>query len=242
MTDHPAERLVSVVIPAHNEAEMLRETITDVVAGLRERGEPFEVIVVENGSTDTTWELATTLSGEFAEVSAIQHPAPDYGRSLRAGFLAAHGDAVVNFDADYYDLDFLAAAVERVRAPGGPVVVVGSKRGPGAKDSRGPARRLVTGVFTTVLRRGFGLRVSDTHGIKAMRREPLVPIAEQCKFGTDLFDTELILRAERAGLPSGEIPVVVEERRPSRSSIARRIPRTIAGLVTLWWALRREAG
>jgi len=233
--------VISVVIPAHNEVDMLRQSVTEVATGLRQQGEPFEIVVIENGSTDGTWELATALAAEWPEVQARRIPAADYGRALRDGLLHANGDVVVNFDADYYDLGFLAAAVRRVRADGGPVVVVGSKRGPGAQDTRGVARRFVTGVFATVLQRGFGLQVSDTHGIKALRRAPLTPIAERCRFGTDLFDTELILRAERAGLPTSEIPVVVEERRPSRSSIARRIPRTLAGLARLWWSLRRDA-
>ena len=101
-------------------------------------------------------------------------------------------------------------------------------------------RRMVTLVFSTILKVGFGLGVSDTHGMKVLRRQPIVPLAEACKFGTDLFDTELILRAERAGLRSGEVPVVVQELRPSRSSIARRIPRTMANLVKLRITLWRE--
>ena len=54
----------------------------------------------------------------------------------------------------------------------------------------------------------------------------------------DLFDTELILRVERAGLPTSEIAVSVEERRPARTSIIKRVPRTITGLGKLWFALR----
>jgi hypothetical protein len=65
-------------------------------------------------------------------------------------------------------------------------------------------------------------------------------IARQCRFGKDLFDTELILRAERAGLHTAEIPVTVVERRPARTSILRRVPRTLSGLVKLRVALWRD--
>jgi len=68
----------------------------------------------------------------------------------------------------------------------------------------------------------------------------VLPLAERCRFGTDLFDTELILRAERAGLPLDEIPVEVMERRPSRTPIARRIPRSVFGLLRLRWAFWRD--
>ena len=82
----------------------------------------------------------------------------DYGRALRAGLLGATGDAVVNFDADYFDLDFLDAAVAQVLAPGGPAIVVGSKRGAGATDTRAPLRKVATlGVQHDPARASFGL-------------------------------------------------------------------------------------
>ena len=231
---------LSVVMPAHNEEELLEKAVHAVVDGLRDRPRPFEVIVVENGSTDRTAALAEGLAEELPEVRWLTSPEPDYGRALRTGFLAATGTIVVNFDVDYTDLAFLDAAAAAVGADGGPVVVVGSKRGAGAQDERALARRLVTAVFSFVLRHGFRLRVSDTHGMKAMRRLSVLPLVAACRFGTDLFDTELVLRAERAGLPTGELPVAVEELRPSRTAIARRIPRTVAGLVRLRVALWLE--
>jgi hypothetical protein len=117
-------------------------------------------------------------------------------------------------------------------------IVIGSKRGPGADDQRRLARKLITTVFSAVLRLGFGLRVSDTHGLKAMRHAPLLGLVDECRFGGDIFDTELILRAERSGLAVREVPVVVSEVRPPRTPIARRIPRTLVGLIRLRLTLR----
>jgi glycosyltransferase involved in cell wall biosynthesis len=231
---------VSVVMPAFNEAEILETSIGDVVEGLHTRRVSFEVVIVENGSTDGTYLLAHDLADKYQEVRVERESAPDYGRALRTGLLAARGNAVVNFDADYYDLDFLEEAVAWVGASGGPAIVVGSKRARGAQDTRPPLRKLVTLTFSTILRLVFGLRVSDTHGMKAMRRADVDPLARRCRFGKDLFDTELILRAERAGLRTGEIPVAVVERRPARTSILRRVPRTLLGLVMLRLALWRD--
>ena len=234
---HP---LLTVVMPAYNEAEILETSVKSVVEGLRARGNCFEVVVVENGSTDGTADIADSLATSFPEVRAEHRVDADYGRALRAGLLSAHGDAVVNFDTDFFDLDFLDAAVTRVREPDGPAIIVGSKRGEGATDSRAPVRKLATWAFSTLLRVAFGLHVSDTHGIKAMRRAAVEPFARACKSGQDLFDTELILRVERAGLRTAEIPVGVEELRPARTSIARRVPRTLLGLVKLRIALFRD--
>jgi glycosyltransferase AglD len=224
--------LISIVMPAHDEAAFIASAVREVAQGMRSRG-PFEVLVVENGSTDATADVAKALEEEVPELRVLSLGIPDYGKALRMGFLAAKGETAAFFDVDYYDLAFLDRAMALMDEPGGPAVVVGSKRGEGALDTRPFPRRMVTLVFSTILKVGFGLGVSDTHGMKVLRRAPLVPLAEKCRFGTDLFDTELILRAERAGLKSGEVPVVVQEMRPSRSSIAKRIPRTIANLVRL---------
>ncbi len=231
---------ISVVMPAFNEAEILASSVSEVVGGLRARGASFEVIVVENGSTDNTLAIARDLASELAEVRVEHRDEADYGRALRAGLLVARGDAVVNFDTDYFDLGFLDAAVATVLAPRGPAIVVGSKRAAGANDTRSPLRRIATWVFATMLRVAFGLNVSDTHGMKAMRRATVEPYAERCFSGQDLFDTELILRVERAGLGTGEIPVAVHELRPARSSFLARVPRTLRGLCRLRIALWKE--
>ncbi|MGI8758336.1 MAG: glycosyltransferase [Acidimicrobiales bacterium] len=230
---------VSVVMPAHQEQDYLEPAVRTVAEGLRRRGLPFEVVVVENGSTDKTREIAEGLARELPEVTLVALGRADYGAALRAGFLASSGEAVASFDVDYYDLDFLDQTL--VLLDGGADLVIGSKRAPGADDRRAWPRRLVTGVFVTALQKGFGLEASDTHGMKVGRRHRLLPLVEACRLGTDLFDTELVLRAERCGLRLVEVGVDVEEHRPPRTSIARRSARTLFGLVHLHRVLREGA-
>ncbi len=232
--------MLTVVMPAHNEEGYLRTAVHDVVEALRSRGLDFEVVVVENGSTDASAAIARQAADELPEARAISMAEPDYGKALKTGFREAKGDLVAIFDVDYYDFDFLDNALKLIDRPDGPDVVVGSKRGAGAVDTRAWKRRMVTAVFSLILRVGFGLKVSDTHGIKVVRRAPLKELAASCRYGTDIYDTELILRAERAGLKVVAIPVTVEERRPSRSSIVKRIPRTVLALTRLRVALFRE--
>jgi glycosyltransferase involved in cell wall biosynthesis len=229
--------MISIVMPAHNEEGYLEPAVKTVVAGLRDRSLSFEILITENGSTDRTGAEADALAATYPEVTSFRASVADYGRALRAGFLAARGEVVVNFDVDFVDLPFMDRALELL-AGGDAAVVVGSKRNPGSEDERTSGRRLVTYVFSIVLRHGFGLRVSDTHGLKALRRAPLVPLVASSRCDGDIFDTELILRAERAGLSVLEIPVVVTNQRPPRTAIARRIPRSLLGLLRLRLALR----
>ena len=233
---------LSVVMPAHNEAGFLDETLKDLVSALRERDLAFEVVVVENGSTDSTLTDARAYAAQDDAVVVLTRPVADYGASMRDGLLAAHGDVVVVFDVDYFDPAFVDVVLPRLAAADGPAIIVGSKRAPGTRDTRPWLRRAITAGFSTVLRIGFGLKVSDTHGMKGVQRATVEPIARHCRNGTDLFDTELVLRADRAGLEVAEVPVTVEERRPSRTPIARRIVRTMLGLVRLRIQLWRDPG
>lgn len=228
--------VISVVMPAHNERDYLGPAVEAVVSGLSARQIPFEVIVAENGSADSTTDEAARLADSFEAVRVFSLEEADYGRALKEGFLQARGDIVVNFDVDLVDLGFLDRAVALMQAQD-VAIVVGSKRSAGAEDNRGPGRRLVTAAFSLTLRAGFGLRISDTHGLKALRRSPLLGLVASCRFGKDIFDTEMVLRAERAGLRVEEIPVAVAETRPARTPITRRIPRTLAGLAKLRLAL-----
>jgi glycosyltransferase AglD len=231
---------VSIVMPSHNEEALLADSVAEVCRGLRSRAEPFEVIVVENGSTDRTLALAEELAAANTELRVLTRPEADYGAALRLGLLEAQGDIVVNFDVDYYDLAFLDAAIPALGPAPASAIVVGSKRAPGAHDRRSWARRFVTWGFTMLLRVLFRIGVSDTHGMKAMARMRVTELARRCRFDADLFDTELVIRAERAGMRVSEIPVTVTERRPSRTSILRRVLRSLWGLVRLRIALSRD--
>jgi len=231
---------LSVVVPAHDEADYLEESIDEMLAGLRARELPFDLVIVENGSGDSTAAEAEALSERHAEVSTRSIPTPDYGNALRSGILAAVGDIVVTFDVDYFSFDFLDHALAAFAEDPELAIVVGSKRAPGAHDRRPWTRRLVTATFSALLRAGFGLRTTDTHGMKALRRTSVRPLARACRHGQDLFDTELVIRAERAGAEVRTIGVTAEERRPSRTPILHRVPRTLRGLARLRTELGRE--
>jgi glycosyltransferase involved in cell wall biosynthesis len=233
--------MISIVVPAYNEAALLGSAIREMVDGLRALDLDFEVHIVENGSTDGTPTIAQRIVDAVPEVELHTMRVANYGEALRTGLLAARGRTAVIFDVDFWDLQFMKEALEQIDTsadPVGPAIVVGSKRAPGSFDGRSPGRRLGTAVFTGLLRAGFGLSVSDTHGMKVINIAALRPAVTACRNGSDLFDTELVLRAERSGYRVAEVPVTVTELRPPRTSMARRVPRTLLGLARLRLALR----
>ncbi len=232
MPEPPLPR-VSVVVPVHNEADYVTEALETLLAEMKTVRAAVTVTVVENGSTDETAALVEGMTATHPELRLLRLPVGDYGLAMREGFLAADGDWVVNFDIDY----FSAAFVDEVLDHGDDAdLVLASKRLAGSDDRRSPWRRLATWTFNQLLRFVLRSAVSDTHGMKAVRREVVEALAPVVRSTQDLFDTELVLRAERAGYRIVEVPARVEELRPAKSSLLRRVPRTLAGI----WRLRRE--
>lgn len=220
---------ITVVVPVYNEAEFIPEALPKLIAAVKEVGVPYTIRIVENGSSDATADVARRFAGN-ANVVVDSLPDPDYGAAMRHGFLEADSDWVVNFDIDYFSAQFLRQLLSQ---PEDVDLVIGSKRDPASEDRRPFIRRLATGVFnlllTVILRSG----VTDTHGMKGFRRKLVDDLAFQVTSTTDLFDTELVIRAERAGYTIVEVPVVVEEMRSAKSSLIKRAPRTVVGLVRM---------
>ena len=82
--------MISVVLPAHDEEAYISSAVRDVAAGMRTRGE-FEILVVENGSTDSTLEVARQLTDEVPELVVLSLGAADYGKALRHGLPRGQG-------------------------------------------------------------------------------------------------------------------------------------------------------
>jgi glycosyltransferase involved in cell wall biosynthesis len=251
----------SIVIPIHNEAECLAAEVAELVGEMEARGVDYELLLAENGSSDDTPAIAEALAGANPRIQALRVPVPDYGAAMKTGMLTGRGDFIVNFDIDFHDVEFMLKAGDLLGGVGdlagglgagvgaplvaaGPVspcgAVVGSKLIQGADDRRSPARHVISLGFTTILRVLFDPRMDDTHGMKVLRRDVVHRFAPQTVMTRDLFDTELIIRARRGGVTVKAIPVTVEEKRKPRSSIVRRIPRTMKGLLRLRLVLWRE--
>jgi glycosyltransferase involved in cell wall biosynthesis len=228
---------VTVVVPIHNEAGYLPGALDALLEEVRGAGVPFEVVLAENGSTDHTAQVARDLAALHHEVRVLELPRPDYGAAMRAGFRSATGRWVVNFDIDYFSGAFLTTALGLADTAD---IVLASKRAAGADDRRPLLRRTGTLVFNLLLRVLFRSGVSDTHGMKMIRRSVIETVAPLVRSTLDLFDTDLVLSAERAGYRISEVPAVVEEQRDTRSSFLSRVPRTLVGLLRIRWSLWRD--
>lgn len=225
---------LSVVVPVYNEAGFIAPALSRLIDVVDETGIDYEILVMENGSTDRTAEIAKEV-GAGRGVRVVSLSTPDYGAAMREGFLRTTGTWVVNFDIDYFSGAFLSHVIDQ---PESVDLIIGSKRDPESEDKRPLLRRLATLVFNLMLKTILGSRVSDTHGMKGFRRALVDAQAPLVVSTGDLFDTELVIRAERADARIVEVPVRVEELRDSRSSLIKRVPGTVAGLFRIRRSLR----
>jgi glycosyltransferase involved in cell wall biosynthesis len=225
----------SIVIPVYNEADFIPQAVPALIEQVESSGEPYRIIIVENGSTDATAEVAKRAAMGHP-VTVLSLDVADYGAAMRHGFLEADGDWVVNFDIDYFSADFLKRVLDLDDVD----LVIASKRDPGSEDRRPLLRRVATRVFNLLLATILDSNVTDTHGMKAFRRDLVSDLAPSVLSRQDLFDTELVIRAERADYRIREVPVVVEEIRVARSSLVKRVPRTIKGMMRIRRTLANE--
>ena len=224
---------VTVVIPVHNEAAYLPQALPKLFAELDTVNADVAVVIAENGSTDSTADLVREAMETYPRLSLLQLSTPDYGAAMREGFMQATTDWVANFDIDYFSGQFLNDALDLADSAD---IVLASKRVEGADDQRSGLRVFATWTFNQILRVVLSSGVSDTHGMKLVRKTVVETVGPDVISTTDLFDTELVVRAERAGFRIVELPASVEELRDTRSSLIKRVPRTLSGV----WKIRRD--
>lgn len=228
--------MISIVIPIFNEEAILETAVRGLIGKLEHLGESYEIVLAENGSTDRTSAIAEDLASSLSCIRVLHVEAPNYGRALRLGIERARGARIICDEIDLGDIDFYRRAIAELDA--GADLVVGSKRHPDSSDARPLLRRAGTAVITGLLRVAVGFKGTDTHGLKAFRREALLPVIARCVVEHDLFASEMVVRAARDGLDVREIPLTLREIRPPSVHLLRRIPRVLNNLVRLTAVIR----
>lgn len=232
---------LSIVIPVYNEEGILPSSIAGLRESLAELGRPYEILFAENGSTDGTREILAEVAARHPDVRYACTPEPNYGRALREGILASRGRVVICDEIDICDAAFHRRALALLES-GEAELVVGSKLAAGSEDRRPIFRHGASLLYNGVLRVALGFRGTDTHGLKAFRRDALLDVVRACRTERDVFASELVIRAERAGVRVVEVPVRIAEKRPPSIHLWRRVPHVLANLGKLVVAVRLGGG
>ncbi|MFH0956333.1 MAG: glycosyltransferase [Candidatus Aenigmatarchaeota archaeon] len=238
---------ISLFVPAYNEEQIIAANIRRIHESLSKSFSAFELVIVDDSSTDSTNAIAQELEKTLPHVRVMRY---GNGPSRRENLGKAMRTARFNIVA-YMDLDLavplmflprLVSAVER-----GADIAIGSRYLPGSEFERGPYRLLISKLYHTGLHILFGSQITDYQcGLKVFRRDVLRKLLDSAGYDSGFirgwfWDAEMLLRAQRSGYEIAEIPVVWK--RGTKSSFRlRRELRMLPYIVGLRGRLGKCAG
>lgn len=220
--------VVSLLVPAKDEAENLPEFLRQCAEALPRVGVPFEVVVVDDGSRDATPDVLRALQGEHDFLRVVTHRRQlGIADALRSAGEAASGDIFVFYPADLQykpeDVPALVAPILEGRAD----IVTGTKQGKYEKA-------FVSTVYNTLCRWLFGIRVTDLNSVKAYRREVMAHVPMRPDWHRFMV---VIAAADGFRLTSTPVPLYPRTAGTSKFTWTR-IPVGVLDLLSVWFQLR----
>jgi glycosyltransferase involved in cell wall biosynthesis len=229
---------ISVILPVFNEEQNLAATVEDAVCALEKIGTDYEIVIVDDGSTDATPEVCRDVIGRFDRVRAVSHLVNrGYGAALRSGFKTAQCDLIFFTDADgQFRFNQLTEFISRIDKVD---MVIGYRA---HRQDHWP-RRLNSRLGNWFARAFLEVRARDINcAYKLMWRESLRQLALTSNGA--IINTELLTFAARAGWDVRELPVKHFPRNFGRATgaNARVIGRTIIEFFRLWRRFAKRRG
>ena len=222
---------ISVIIPLYNEAESLPELSAWIARVMQENAFSYEVLMVDDGSTDDSWAVVKSLAGADPHVHGISFRR-NYGKSaaLFCGFAKAEGDVVITMDADLQDSpDEIPALVSKIREEGYDVVSGWKQH----RQDNPLTKNLPSKLYNATARRITGIKLHDMNcGLKAYRKEVVKDIEV---YGE--MHRYIPYLAKNAGYGKiGEIPVHHQKRKYGKSKFGmNRFVNGFLDLLSLWF-------
>jgi len=207
---------LSVLMPAYNEADTIYQNIREVETALKRARLDYEIIVIDDGSHDTTQRETRRRATENRRVKSVRLARnAGKGQALQAGFRACRGELVVFLDAD---LDLPPAQVAdyvKLMEEEDADLVIGAKMHPDSQLQYPLHRRIVSRCYSLIILLLFTLPLRDTQtGLKLFRRRVLVRVFPVMMVKRYAFDLELLVLAHYLRYRIIEAPVEIVSRRP----------------------------
>lgn len=233
---------LSVVLPVYDEARVLEASFAELVPHLERLGKSFEIVCVDDGSTDESWEILTRLAQADERVRIDRLPENrGKGAAVRKGMLQAEGELALFMDVDLSTpLDEMPGFLGALES--GYDVVIGNRRAPGSRITRHQPwiRETLGRGFTVVTRLLLAPGVHDfTCGFKAFRRDAAQQIFERSTLNGWAFDAELVVIAHALGLKLAQVPVVWHDEEGTKVRILGAVLGSLRELLAIGWKRMR---
>lgn len=219
---------ISVLVPAKDEAENLPLFMEQAEKVFAAQSGNYEVVVVDDGSVDDTWNVLQKLQARYSFLRSVRHRSRrGIADALRTGFVNARGDILVFYPADLqYKPEDIPSLVAPILA-GDSDMVTGYKQGAYEKA-------FVSGIYNRLSRALFKVPVRDLNSVKAYRRE----IMENLPARPD-WHRYMVVMAAAQGYSLSEVPVPLYPRHAGKSKFGiGRIPVGVLDMLAVWFELR----
>ena len=225
------KELISVIIPAYNEGDIIKDTLDTVEKTVALIGEPFEILVVDDASTDETPKILKNL------IKSKQHPSirfisykdgPSRRENLASSFKFLNGEYVILLDMDLsmnpkYIKDMLYWLGQ------GYDIVCPSRYVKGSQIKRNHGRYIISKLYNASIQILFGTKLKDNVcGFKAFKKKVILQLVKQAgvdknKMRSVFWDTEILIHARRLGFSIKEIPIQWKEGKRSALNFKREV-------------------
>jgi len=216
----------SIIIPAHNEAARILPYLRSITSYMHDRGQPYEILVVDDGSTDATATVVETLAASVPEIQLLRAPQRrGKGAAVRRGMQAAVGRLQLFTDADGATPIQELARLEQAVASGADLAL-GSRalasRLPGYAVQARLYRTILGGLFNSLVQRSGIRGITDTQcGFKLFRQTVAADLFGVSSIDGYGFDLELLYVAQQRGYRIAEIPVNWSDQPGSKVRVLR---------------------
>jgi len=220
---------ISVILPVHNEEEVLEQSVRKLEKILLELNMDFEIIISEDGSTDGTFEIMKRLESRRIRIFRNRERLGK-GTAIRNSISKASGSIMIFMDADLAsNPKQMGDLVRNIKE--GAAIVIGSRYIAGAKARRSFVRYFASICFNWLVRNILGSRLTDHQcGFKAFRKDEIMPILKEIEDKRWFWDTELLVLAQRRGLRIDEIPIEWKEGTDSKFNLLNDTLRMAKGI------------
>ena len=208
---------ISVIMPAYNEHERIISSIQETMHTFDNFKSNYEIIVVDDGSTDNTYQIVKSFIADNAITNLhVYKNRANYGkgRALRKGFRHSKGEYIIFLDAD---MDLHPGQIDTffdIMRLNESDIVIGSKRHPNSQLFYPLERRIMSAGYFFMIKMFFGLPISDTQtGLKLFKAHVLKTVFKEFISREFAFDLELLVTAHRFGFKIAEAPVIIHSQR-----------------------------
>ena len=227
-----ARPLIDIVVPVLNEEKILQKSITTLDEYMAKHlPYRYQITIADNGSQDKTPEIAKNLAEKHQSVRVVSLAERGRGRALKRVWQNSPADILTYMDVDLSTSldDFLPMIQPLVAGEAG--VAIGSRLMKDSKTSRGMKREFISRCYNRIIKWTSGTKFSDAQcGFKAICRDVAAKFLPKIKDNEWFFDTELLIKTERAGVPIYEQPVTWIEDTDSRVKIVKTAVDDLKGL------------